>query len=166
MANKGLIWATDRAEWRLQRLKRRAARAGIFNYRMNVWNGTREMRTKFDGVLVDAPCSGLGTWQRNPQGRWTTTREDVTELATIQRQLLGHAARALKKGGRLVYAVCTLTREETEDVVSSVERGEFPFLKPRALANPLRPSETPSHHLWLHPRDGSNGMFVASWERA
>jgi len=75
MDNKGLVWASDRAEWRLQRLKRRAARSRLFNYRTRLWDGGPKLpvKTKFDGVLLDAPCSGIGTWQRNPHARWTTT---------------------------------------------------------------------------------------------
>ena len=75
MQNKGLIWASDRAAWRLQKLKRRTARAKVFNYRAALWDGGAKLptKTKFDGVLVDAPCSGVGTWQRNPHARWTTT---------------------------------------------------------------------------------------------
>jgi len=66
-----LIWASDRADWRLKNLKRRAARAKAFNYRAVLWNGVEKLptKTKFDGVLVDAPCSGTGTWQRNPHAR-------------------------------------------------------------------------------------------------
>ncbi|HEU0010818.1 MAG TPA: RsmB/NOP family class I SAM-dependent RNA methyltransferase, partial [Verrucomicrobiae bacterium] len=72
MRNKGLIWATDRAEWRLKRLKRRAARAQVFNYRAALWDGGPALPTctLFDGVLLDAPCTGLGTWHRNPHARW------------------------------------------------------------------------------------------------
>ena len=87
MQNKGLIWASDRAEWRLTKLKRRTGRAKVFNYRSAFWDGGAKLptKTKFDGVLVDAPCSGVGTWQRNPQARWTTTPNDVSELAAIQK---------------------------------------------------------------------------------
>ena len=104
MANKGLIWASDRAEWRLKRLKLRAGRAQVFNYRSALWNGGKNLPTqsRFDGVLVDAPCGGVGTWQRNPHARWTTTESDIDELAGVQRDLLAHAARAVKPGGKLV----------------------------------------------------------------
>ena len=83
MENKGLIWASDRSERRLKQLKRRTARAKAFNYRAVPWNGDAKLptKTKFDGVLVDAPCSGVGTWQRNPHARWTTDLEDVKELS-------------------------------------------------------------------------------------
>jgi 16S rRNA (cytosine967-C5)-methyltransferase len=109
MQNKGLIWASDRAEWRLKNLKRRAARAQVFNFRAAPWDGSARLptKTKFDGVLVDAPCSGVGTWQRNPHARWTTTLTDVRELAAIQKQLLANAASSVKPGGKLIFAVCT-----------------------------------------------------------
>ncbi|HXC98765.1 MAG TPA: RsmB/NOP family class I SAM-dependent RNA methyltransferase, partial [Verrucomicrobiae bacterium] len=138
MRGKGLIWASDRAEWRLQKLKRRAARARVFNYRAVSWDGGAKLptKTKFDGILVDAPCSGTGTWQRNPQSRWTTTPLDVAELATLQKQLLANAVPALKPGGRLIYSVCTLTRAETVEVQEEITK-QFAGLEPMALKNPL-----------------------------
>ena len=155
MDNKGLIWASDRAAWRLDKLKRRAARACVFNYRLAPWDGSSKLptRTKFDGILVDAPCSGLGTWQRNPHARWTTTSEDIAELATVQRTLLTNVVPSLKSGGRLIYAVCTMTHPETTEVQKWFgERfSEFSLVS----ATMLKPEET-----------GGNGMFVAIWKRS
>lgn len=151
MQNKGLIWASDRAQWRLDRLKRRAARAKVFNYRCAPWNGGPKLptKTKFDGVLIDAPCSGVGTWQRNPWARWTLTPNDIEELKEVQINLLSRAAPALKPGGRLIYSVCTLTRSETIDVVQAVES---------VLGSP--------EITWLWPQDtGGNGMFIAIWKQ-
>ena len=73
MQGKGVIWASDRSERRIARLQTRTARAEVFNYRVASWDGSENLPTKilFDGVLVDAPCSGVGTWQRNPHARWT-----------------------------------------------------------------------------------------------
>jgi 16S rRNA (cytosine967-C5)-methyltransferase len=167
MQNKGLIWASDRAEWRLQRLKRRAARAKVFNYRAVSWDGGPRLPTKtvFDGVLVDAPCSGVGTWQRNPHARWTTTELDVKELAAIQKQLLSNAAQSVKPGGKLIYSVCTLTRSETVGVVEVFER-EHQGFEAMAMANPLAPDLPASSRLWLWPQNcGGNGMFIAAWRR-
>ena len=129
MRNKGLLWATDRSVRRLSLLKRRAARAGVFNYRSEVWTGTggAPFRTPCDGVLVDAPCSGVGTWRRNPHARWTTALDDVAELTAVQGALLGNAARSVKPGGRLVYSVCTLTRSETTVVADRFEAGPSEF---------------------------------------
>ncbi|MBI4627026.1 MAG: RsmB/NOP family class I SAM-dependent RNA methyltransferase, partial [Verrucomicrobia bacterium] len=121
MMNKGVVWATDRSDKRLDTLKRRAARAKLFNYRTEFWDGGSRLPTKikFDGILLDAPCSGVGTWQRNPHARWTTTPDDVRELAATQRVLLENVCGSLKPGGRLIYAVCTLTRSETTAVADA-----------------------------------------------
>lgn len=168
MQNKGLIWASDRAEWRLKHLKRRTARAKTFNYRPALWNGGAKLptKTKFEGVLVDAPCSGVGTWQRNPHSRWTTTIDDVKELSAVQKQLLRNVAPSVKPGGKLIYAVCTLTKSETTEVVESFQK-EFPDFTPMAVLNPLKPEEPASPQIWIWPQDsGGNGMFVAAWKKS
>ena len=167
MENRGLIWASDRVAWRLARLKQRAARAGVFNYRAVAWDGGPRLptKTKFDGVLVDAPCSGIGTWHRNPHARWTATAEDVKELSDVQQRILSHAAGAVKPGGKLVYAACTLSNLETTVVVQGFEQ-RCPQFERLAVSNPLVPGLPPSGVLSLWPQEsGGNGMFVAAWVR-
>ncbi len=166
MKNQGTIWASDRAEWRLKKLKRRAARAGVFNYRMVSWDGGAKLptKTRFDGVLVDAPCSGVGTWGRNPHSRWNITPEDIAEMSQIQSNLLRHVAPALKLEGRLVYAVCTLTQRETDDVADAFER-EYPDFLACNIEHPYHRGVT-ARRLRLQPEDkGGNGMFIAVWKR-
>ena len=168
MENKGLIWASDRAEWRLKNLKRRAARAQVFNFRAGPWDGSAKLptKTKFDGILVDAPCSGVGTWGKNPHARWTTTAQDVAELAAVQLQLLNHVAGSLKPGGRLIYAVCTLTRAETTDVVTAFGAAH-PELAPLELPANICGERAGAPTCTLWPQDcGGNGMFIAGWRRA
>ena len=168
MANKGLIWASDRAAWRLATLKRRAARAGVFNYRAAAWDGGPRLptKTKFDGVLVDAPCSGIGTWHRNPHARWTTTAEDVKELGELQQRMLLHAAAGVKPGGKLVYAACTLADLETTRVVEGFEARSSQF-EQLAIQNPFAPGSAPGGLLTLWPQEsGGNGMCIAAWGRA
>ena len=167
MGGKGLVWASDRAEWRLQRLKQRAGRAGCFNYRSALWNGGAKPPTKtiFDGVLVDAPCSGLGTWGRNPHARWTARPEDVSELAVIQKDLLHHVTGSIRPGGKLVYAVCTLSRAETVEVADAFAAAH-PEFEPCPFGNPFEPTASPTERLTLWPREtGGNGMFIAAWRR-
>lgn len=167
MRNRGLIWASDRAAWRLQRLKRRAARARAFNYRSAPWDGGPALptKTKFDGVLIDAPCSGIGTWHRNPHARWTTTAQDLQELSSLQQQLLANAAPAVKPGGKLVYAVCTLARLETTGVASAF-RTQCPEFEPLEMKNPLTSQPAEAGEIALLPQEfGGNGMFVAAWRR-
>lgn len=166
MQNKGLIWASDRADWRLKRLKLRAGRSKAFNYRSVLWDGGAKPPTKtmFDGVLIDAPCSGVGTWQRNPHARWTTTSEDVTELAAVQQQMLNTAAGSVKPGGRLIYSVCTLTKAETTEVATRFQDAH-PEFAPVPFTNPLTNQPTDGNQLFLWPGDGGNGMFIAVWRR-
>jgi 16S rRNA (cytosine967-C5)-methyltransferase len=167
MQNKGLIWASDRSQWRLQRLKRRAARAGVFNYRTALWDGGQKLptRTRFDGVLVDAPCTGIGTWHRNPHARWTARPEDVSELSNVQKQLLGNAAAGVGPAGKLFYSVCTLTNSETIEVIRMFEKSHPEFQK-LAIPNPLAPKSKPVNELWLWPHPyGNNGMFISGWVR-
>src|SRR5258708_7714654 len=166
MRNKGLVWASDRVEWRLKKLKRRAARARLFNYRVVLWNeGARlPTKTKFDGILVDAPCSGIGTWQRNPHARWTTTPDDVKELAQLQTQLLTHAAAAVKPGGKLIYSACTLARAETSRIAEAFN--QQPGFEPLPIANPLNPESLAAAQIYLLPQQsGGNGMYIAAWTR-
>lgn len=167
MENTGLILCSDRAEWRLRKLKVRVARAKVFNYRTAHWEGGEKLPTKtlFDGVLVDAPCSGVGTWHRNPHARWSVTEQDVEELAALQVNLLLHASQAVKPGGRLIYAVCTLTKSETTSVAQHFTRSA-PGFEEVEIANPLVPGSGPAKHLWLWPQNThGNGMFVAMWRR-
>jgi 16S rRNA (cytosine967-C5)-methyltransferase len=160
MANKGLVWATDRNAKRLDTLKRRAGRAKLFNYRTEFWDGGSMLPTKvkFDGILLDAPCSGVGTWQRNPHARWTTTPQDVKELATTQSLLLKNISGSLKPGGRLIYSVCTLTRSETTAIAEAFT-AVHPELEPLPILG-----GGPRVTLW--PQElNANGMFIAAWRK-
>jgi 16S rRNA (cytosine967-C5)-methyltransferase len=165
MQNKGLVWASDRSVRRLTALKQRTARAKTFNYRTVPWDGSARLptKTKFDGILVDAPCSGVGTWQRNPHARWTTTTTDVRELAAVQLQLLNHVAPALKPGGRLIYSVCTLTRSETTAVAEAFAAAH-PELEPHPLFG-SQPATTISQLTLLPHEINASGMFIAGWKR-
>jgi 16S rRNA (cytosine967-C5)-methyltransferase len=170
MQNKGLIWASDRSEWRLKNLKRRAARAQVFNFRAVPWDGGAKLptKTKFDGILLDAPCSGVGTWQRNPHARWTTALSDVKELAALQLQLLARAAPAVKPGGRLIYAVCTLTRSETTGVVAEFNAKFAADFEPMELQKISESQSllTSAPTKFILPQDlAGSGMFIAAWRR-
>ncbi len=169
MQNKGLLWASDRADWRLTKLKRRTGRAQVFNYRSVHWDGGQKLptKTKFDGVLVDAPCSGIGTWQRNPQARWTTTLNDVSELSAIQKNLLANVAPSVKPGGKLIFSVCTLTRAESTEVADAftASQPDFePLIFSEIKFNERTVAGASSLTIWPQDLDG-NGMFIAGWRR-
>lgn len=120
MANTGTVYAFDVLTKRLDRLKPRLRRAGLNNVRMVTISHERDARVqrlkgKIDRVLVDAPCSGTGTLRRNPDIKWRDI--NLAELTDTQQRILAAAAELLKPGGRLVYATCSLLREENEDIV-------------------------------------------------
>lgn len=163
MQNKGTVWATDRVEWRLKQLRIRARRAQLFNFRVAVWDGgpTPPAEGRCNGVLVDAPCSGIGTWQRNPHARWTTFPKDVHELAAVQLSMLNNVAESVKPGGRLVYSVCTLSRAETVGVANAFTAAH-PDFEPLVLGS----DKGASAQRWIWPQDlGGNGMFIAAWKK-
>jgi 16S rRNA (cytosine967-C5)-methyltransferase len=121
MANSGSLYAFDVSSRRLDRLKPRLARAGLSNVRSVVIASERDARVrrlegKIDRVLVDAPCSGTGTLRRSPDIKWRAIELD--RITATQRAILAAAAALLKAGGRLVYATCSLLREENEAVVT------------------------------------------------
>jgi 16S rRNA (cytosine967-C5)-methyltransferase len=124
MKNKGKIVACDVLEGRIDRAAVRFNRAGVHNVERKALSSERDQWVKrhagtFDRVLVDAPCTGTGTWRRNPDAKWKLMPEDVSELADVQRNILDSAWRLVKPGGRLIYATCSLLAEENEAQVSA-----------------------------------------------
>jgi 16S rRNA (cytosine967-C5)-methyltransferase len=126
-------------------------------------------RIAFDAVLVDAPCSGLGTLRRHPEVRWRRRPEDVPRLAALQRAILDQCAPLVRAGGALVYAVCTLTREENEDVVRDFLAGHPTFgVEPagEVLAGEARQLVSPDGCVRTLPhRHGLDGFFAVRLAR-
>lgn len=134
MRSTGRLYAFDVAEKRLARLKPRVARAGLSNVHPVLIAHERDAKVKrlagkADRVLVDAPCSGLGTLRRNPDLKWRQTPEAVAEMVAKQQAILASAARMVKPGGRLVYATCSLLAEENDGVVDTFLREHPDFVE-------------------------------------
>ncbi len=162
----GKVLATDIRIEALKELKKRTRRHGIRHIRTQPFNAAiDEPFTKtFDGVLVDAPCSGWGTWGRNPDARWRTSARDVTQCATRQLKILNNAKWCVRPGGILVYAVCTMTRPETEEVVMHFLDQHSNF-KLEPFANPLTGEDT-NGQLQIWPWDGpGDAMYIARFRR-
>jgi 16S rRNA (cytosine967-C5)-methyltransferase len=129
MDNRGAVFASDLREYKLDELRRRARRADFHNIRTLVWNGRQPLplpvelrgRDGFDWVLVDAPCSGSGTWRRNPDARFRQGPDGLRDLVALQGMILSNAARAVRPGGRLVYVTCSWMEDEDEGVVASFQ---------------------------------------------
>ena len=117
MKNRGTIIASDLSAVKLSNLRRRAGKAGAFNIKTANREALNEYNNMADCVFIDAPCSGMGVFRRNPDSKWRLTRDDVKELAVKQKEILSEYSRLVKPGGRLVYVTCTISREENEDNV-------------------------------------------------
>ncbi len=175
MNNRGKLVACDVAAWRLERAAQRLRRAGISNVERRVLASERDPWVKhhaksFDRVFVDAPCLGIGSWRRNPDGKWRATPQDLAELVPRQRDILASAARLVKPGGRLVYATCSLLREENEAQAEAFLGAHSDFAQyPAARAwEETIGGQSPAgdDYLRLTPaRHGTDGFFVAVFER-
>jgi 16S rRNA (cytosine967-C5)-methyltransferase len=169
----GSVLALDRHARRLDLVARDARRLGLDWVSARVYDASHDLARvaparSFDRVLVDAPCSGLGTLRRNPDARWRVHQDHLQSLAATQSALLARAAAALRPGGALVYSTCTLTPGENEAVVRSFLEGGSGFrLAPReahpAAVRPLL-GEDGFLRCWPH-RHGTDGFFAARLER-
>lgn len=173
MANSGRLYAFDVAEKRLANLKPRLARSGLSNIHPQLIANERDQKLKrlaqkFDRVLVDAPCSGLGTLRRNPDLKWRQNEMDVAELNVKQANILEAAAKLVKPGGRLVYATCSLLREENEVIVEAFlgQHPEFKLLNAAEILTQQKVALDTGATLKLLPHvHGADGFFAAAFER-
>ena len=177
MRNSGRLYAFDTSAHRLDAIKPRLARSGLSNVHPVAIAHERDERIKrlagkIDRVLVDAPCSGLGTLRRHPDLKWRQTQATVAELTQLQTAILASAARLLKPGGRLVYATCSLLPDENEAVAAAFGQAHPEFMPVDAAECLARAQVTDADklchngqlRLWPH-RHGSDGFFAAVWEK-
>ncbi|MBC7682317.1 MAG: RsmB/NOP family class I SAM-dependent RNA methyltransferase [Ferruginibacter sp.] len=182
MRSTGRLYAFDTSGHRLDALKPRLARSGLSNVHPAAIAHERDDRIKrltgkIDRVLVDAPCSGLGTLRRNPDMKWRQTPKAVEELVVKQTAILQSAARLLKPGGRLVYATCSVLPAENEEIALafSAANPDFTPLETADILTHLKVENAASLcsgpvsggeflRLWPH-RHGTDGFFAAVWQK-
>ncbi len=183
MQNKGQVFAFDTSGTRLKNAKPRLDRAGCRNVQTKLLPADEQSRTKLlsgfsgklDRVIVDAPCSGTGTWRRNPDQRWRLNRGTIDSYADLQANLLAEGAGLVKSGGRLVYMTCSLLKQENEQVIErflNENSSEYSLLDYKEVWQrvlPSKPADTASSNPFcmqfvphLHQTDG---FFVAILER-
>lgn len=181
MKSMGRLYAFDISARRLARLKPRVAKSGLSNIHP-VWIDSendakvKRLAGKIDRVLVDAPCSGLGTLRRNPDLKWRQTPQSVEELQAKQYSILCAAAKLLKPGGRLVYATCSLLEQENQIIVEEFlkQHAHFELLDPKEALGGQFPQvdglpvgaslDTSWWQLWPH-RHETDGFFAAILQR-
>jgi 16S rRNA (cytosine967-C5)-methyltransferase len=177
MRSTGRLYAFDVSAHRLAALKPRLARSGLSNIHPVAIAHERDERIKrlagkMDRVLVDAPCSGLGTLRRNPDLKWRQKESAIAELTIKQTNILQSAARLVKSGGRLVYATCSVLPEENEVIARAFEAANPDFkllpaqtvLADLGIANADTLCSNDFLRLWPHTHH-TDGFFAAVWQR-
>jgi 16S rRNA (cytosine967-C5)-methyltransferase len=182
MRSTGRLYAFDTSAHRLDSFKPRQARSGLSNVHPAAIAHERDERVKrlagkIDRVLVDAPCTGLGTLRRNPDLKWRQTLQTVEEMAVKQTAILQSAARLLKSGGRLVYATCSVLPQENEAIAEafSLANPEFTPMSVGEVLTGLKVADAATLcsggedgqlylRLWPHKHQ-TDGFFAAVWQR-
>ncbi len=154
MKNKGQIIALDIFEWKLAELKRRAKRAGAHNIETRFIEDNKvikRLHEKADRLLIDAPCSGLGVLKRNPDSKWKIDQDFIDRIKKEQQQILQDYAKILKKGGKMIYATCSILPSENNEQVKLFLQNntEFSLIKEEKVM----------------PSDGFDGFYMALMER-
>lgn len=179
MRNTGRLYAFDVSAHRLDNLKPRLARSKLSNVHPAAIAHERDERIKrlagkIDRVIVDAPCSGLGTLRRNPDLKWRQSPQALAELTAKQAAILASASRLLKTGGRLVYATCSLLQVENEEIAAAFSAAH-PGFRRLSVQELLEAAKVPQAaslcseggqdlRLWPH-RHGTDGFYAAAWEK-
>jgi 16S rRNA (cytosine967-C5)-methyltransferase len=173
MRNEGELHAVDVNETRLRNIRPRLMRAGVTIARLHHAGRDREALQAItgaaDAVLVDAPCSGVGTFRRNPGAKLHVSASYVERMQRTQRAVLDEYARLVRPGGRLVYCTCTLLQKENEDVVEEFlsRHAEFDLLSAGDVLGRegVALAESRPYLLLLPHRSGTDGFFAAVMRR-
>jgi 16S rRNA (cytosine967-C5)-methyltransferase len=168
MKDRGELVAVEHDERRAREIEELSARAGAASVRVQVADAAEaDLGSGYDRVLVDPPCSDLGTLASRPDARWRKSPQQIERLAVLQRRILVRAARALRSGGTLVLSTCTLSAQENEHVADALER-----LAPGLVADklgglhPELASRRDRRFLQIRPdRDRTTGFFIARFRR-
>jgi 16S rRNA (cytosine967-C5)-methyltransferase len=176
MANSGRVVACDTVDRRLDGATKRLARAGVFNVERRLLGSERDPwvkrhRESFDRVLVDAPCTGTGTWRRNPDARWSLTPDDLEELRAKQARILDSASRLVRIGGRLIYVTCSMLVEENQSQIAAflVAHGTWRLVPVDSVWRDTIGTVSPTTETMLQltpAAHDTDGFFVAILERS
>jgi len=167
LKGKGEVIAYDIRRNMLKKIITRSKKWGLKN--ISIFETRKRILKNFpkglDGVLVDAPCSGVGTWRRNPDARWRLTESELTNYSELQYELLVNMSFLVRAGGVLVYSVCTLTQQETRDCIQRF-LNSFKSFKLQKFSNPITGEQTDGT-LEIWPQNyNCDGMFVVKMQKS
>jgi len=172
MKNSGRVYAFDVSDKRLENLKIRLKRSGTSNiYPQRIQNENdikiKRLKHKFDRVLVDAPCTGFGTLRRNPDLKWRYGEKDLIEINVKQLNILNAAAGLCKKGAYLLYATCSILKNENEEIVEKFLENHkgFKILSPQQILKDINFDEESMYLNLLPHQHGTDGFFAALMEK-
>jgi 16S rRNA (cytosine967-C5)-methyltransferase len=173
MRNTGRLYAFDVSEKRLHSLGQRLKRSGLSNLNAQSISSENDpklkrLNGKFDRVLVDAPCTGLGTLRRNPDLKWRQTPQDLAELTVKQGNILARAAKLTKAGGRLIYSTCSLLSDENEQIAESflASHPDYQLLNAAEILRQQQIDLDTGKYLKLLPHlHNTDGFFAAVFEK-
>lgn len=167
MENTGMVYAIDMNKKRLRDLPDRAVRAGSRN--IILLSDYKGIKPEYDLVVVDAPCTGIGTWRRSPDARWRITKEQSEEIIKVQAEILEKSCKAVKKGGRLFYITCSLDKDENDNqIISFLEKhSDFELVDLSERFNQIVGKKCETEKM-IHVRPsvyGTDGFFAAELKR-
>ena len=174
MQNKGRILAWDTSEKRLKQMAERLRRAKVDNVQVHVLESEHDQFTKrhkasADAVIIDAPCSGSGTWRRNPDLKWRLAETDLQEVLAIQKSILESASKLVKTGGHLLYITCSILQSENEsqlEIFLSQNKNFRVVTTDNLCSNFHQRKKVQSSSLRLTPhQDGTDGFFASLLQR-
>jgi 16S rRNA (cytosine967-C5)-methyltransferase len=158
------LLATDIREAAVAELRRRLRRTGVAGVEARTWDGRSAPAGLFDGILVDAPCTGSGTWHRNPDGRWRTSPAALEEAVSRQERLLAFAAAHVRPGGRLIYATCSVFRRENSGLIRAF-LASHPAFRLEPGLHPFTGAATDGTVYFPPGPGGGNGMFLCRFRK-
>ena len=178
MENQGIIEAWDIHEHKTKLVENTARRLGITNIETKVNDATiydEKYKEKFDKILLDVPCLGLGVLKRKPDIKWQKSKEDVEEITKTQKQILENCSQYLKKGGELVYSTCSILKEENENIINDFLKVHENFYKEKINIEENKKIKnkeffkkyiTNDNYLQVYQNDETDGFFICKLKKS
>ena len=170
MNNKGKILAWDIYEHRVNLVKNTSKRLGVNIIETNVQDATNyneKYKEKFDKILLDVPCLGIGVMKRKPDIKWKKKKEDIEEITKIQKEILKTCSKYLKHDGEIVYSTCSILKEENEKIIEDFIQNNknFELVKPKIKENYFKKYIKKDRYIQVYPNELTDGFFICKLKK-